>query len=183
MADASNIEWTDATFNPWRGCTKVSLGCRNCYAETLSAPRTDDLYDRDDVDPGPERSKSYDLGIRYQTDTVMAAASLWKSDFSNRIERVLDEAAGIAFSQNVGDVDLNGFDFVLGVLRKIFHYDRAKARKLTLEAHEKGRSIVWSGQLEHAELKADQIRSCGPDPIMKAHGALALKVTVEPLPG
>jgi ATP-dependent Clp protease adaptor protein ClpS len=79
--------------------------------------------------------------------------------------------------------DLNGFDFVLGVLRKIFHYDRAQARKLTLEAHEKGRSIVWSGQLEHAELKADQIRSCGADPVMKARGALALKVTVEPLPG
>lgn len=36
MADSSNIEWTDATFNPWRGCAKVSLGCRNCYAETLS---------------------------------------------------------------------------------------------------------------------------------------------------
>jgi ATP-dependent Clp protease adaptor protein ClpS len=79
--------------------------------------------------------------------------------------------------------DVNGFDYVVAVLRKVFNYDRAKARKLTLEAHEKGRSIVWSGQLEHAELKADQIRSCGPDPIMKARGALALKVTVEPLPG
>lgn len=78
--------------------------------------------------------------------------------------------------------DLNSFDYVISVLRKVFHYDRPKARKLTLEAHEKGRSIVWSGQLEHAELKADQIRSCGPDPYMKARGALALKVTVEPLP-
>lgn len=32
----SNIEWTTYTFNPWRGCTKVSDGCKNCYAETLS---------------------------------------------------------------------------------------------------------------------------------------------------
>ena len=29
----SNIEWTDHTFNPWMGCTKVSPGCDHCYAE------------------------------------------------------------------------------------------------------------------------------------------------------
>lgn len=33
MGDASKIEWTDATFNPWIGCTKVSPGCDHCYAE------------------------------------------------------------------------------------------------------------------------------------------------------
>ena len=31
----SKIEWTDATWNPVRGCTKVSPGCAHCYAETL----------------------------------------------------------------------------------------------------------------------------------------------------
>jgi protein gp37 len=36
MAENSAIEWTDHTFNPWRGCTKVSPGCANCYAEALS---------------------------------------------------------------------------------------------------------------------------------------------------
>ena len=34
MAKSSNIEWTDHTFNPWWGCTKVSPGCKHCYAET-----------------------------------------------------------------------------------------------------------------------------------------------------
>ena len=34
MAENSNIEWTDHTFNPWTGCTKVSLGCAHCYAES-----------------------------------------------------------------------------------------------------------------------------------------------------
>jgi len=33
MAENSNIEWCDHTFNPWEGCTKVSPGCANCYAE------------------------------------------------------------------------------------------------------------------------------------------------------
>lgn len=32
----TNIEWTDAVWNPVTGCTKVSAGCRNCYAETIA---------------------------------------------------------------------------------------------------------------------------------------------------
>jgi protein gp37 len=36
MAENSKIEWTDHTFNPVRGCTKISDGCKNCYAEKLS---------------------------------------------------------------------------------------------------------------------------------------------------
>lgn len=36
MAQNSSIEWTDHTFNPWWGCTKVSPACRHCYAETWS---------------------------------------------------------------------------------------------------------------------------------------------------
>jgi len=35
MSDRSAIEWTDATWNPVRGCTKVSPGCKFCYAELL----------------------------------------------------------------------------------------------------------------------------------------------------
>lgn len=37
MAQTSAIEWTDATWNPVTGCSKVSPGCANCYAETLTA--------------------------------------------------------------------------------------------------------------------------------------------------
>lgn len=37
MGENSKIEWTHHTFNPWRGCTKVSDGCKHCYAETLSS--------------------------------------------------------------------------------------------------------------------------------------------------
>ncbi len=37
MGETSAIEWTDATWNPIRGCTRVSEGCRHCYAETLAA--------------------------------------------------------------------------------------------------------------------------------------------------
>ena len=37
MGDKSAIEWTEATWNPVTGCTKVSPGCKHCYAERLSA--------------------------------------------------------------------------------------------------------------------------------------------------
>ena len=36
MADKTKIEWTDATWNPVRGCSKVSPGCKHCYAETFA---------------------------------------------------------------------------------------------------------------------------------------------------
>lgn len=36
MSETSTIEWTDATWNPVRGCTKISPGCKHCYAETFA---------------------------------------------------------------------------------------------------------------------------------------------------
>lgn len=36
MSQGSTIEWTDATWNPVRGCTKISDGCKHCYAETFA---------------------------------------------------------------------------------------------------------------------------------------------------
>ena len=36
MSDKSAIEWTDATWNPVTGCTKISPGCAHCYAETIT---------------------------------------------------------------------------------------------------------------------------------------------------
>jgi len=61
MAENSKIEWTDATFNCWRGCTRISEGCRHCYAETLSGrnPKTLGVW-------GPQGTR------------VVAAGSAWK---------------------------------------------------------------------------------------------------------
>lgn len=39
MAENTKIEWTDHTFNPWIGCTKVGPGCDHCYAENLMDTR------------------------------------------------------------------------------------------------------------------------------------------------
>ena len=76
--------------------------------------------------------------------------------------------------------DVNTMEFVVGVLRKVFSFTVEKCVRLMLEAHEKNRCIVWVGALELAELKADQILSCGPDPDLKRDGAEPLRVSVEP---
>ncbi len=76
--------------------------------------------------------------------------------------------------------DINTMEFVVAVLRKVFGYTVEKCVELMLEAHEKGKAAVWIGALEVAELKADQIHSCGPDPNQKGRGAQPLGVTVEP---
>jgi ATP-dependent Clp protease adaptor protein ClpS len=76
--------------------------------------------------------------------------------------------------------DLNTMPWVVLVLRKVFGYTVEKCIELMLEAHETGRSVVWVGPLEVAELKADQVHSCGPDPTTVDKGAQPLGVTVEP---
>lgn len=46
MGQKSKIEWTDATWNPTTGCTKVSDGCDHCYAHKLAHERLAQLYSR-----------------------------------------------------------------------------------------------------------------------------------------
>jgi ATP-dependent Clp protease adaptor protein ClpS len=76
--------------------------------------------------------------------------------------------------------DVNGMDWVIMVLQKVFGYAVPKCYELMMEAHDTGRAVVWIGSLEVAELKADQIHSCGPDPAQRSRGAQPLGVTVEP---
>lgn len=44
MGQRSGIEWTDATWNPVTGCTRVSAGCDNCYAAVLANRLLKDTY-------------------------------------------------------------------------------------------------------------------------------------------
>jgi protein gp37 len=56
MANGSAIEWTDATWNPVTGCTKISTGCDNCYAERFS--------ERFRGTPGHPFENGFDLTLR-----------------------------------------------------------------------------------------------------------------------
>lgn len=47
MAKETKISWTHATFNPWRGCVKVSDGCKHCYAEGWAKRTGKDIWGKD----------------------------------------------------------------------------------------------------------------------------------------
>lgn len=78
--------------------------------------------------------------------------------------------------------DVHTFQYVIELLMKIFAYSLEKAFALTNEVHTKGKSIVWSGTLELAELKRDQVRGFGPDLYAMQKVEFPLGVTIEPLP-
>lgn len=75
------------------------------------------------------------------------------------------------------------FQYVIETLGKVFGYSAEKCFALTEQVHHQGRGIVWSGTLELAELKRDQILSAGPDFYAAKKIEFPLGVTVEPLPG
>ena len=76
--------------------------------------------------------------------------------------------------------DVTTMEYVVAVLRKVFGFTVEKCVQLMLEAHGSDRAVVWTGAMELAELKADQMISCGPDPDRVKVGAEPLRVTVEP---
>jgi len=86
------------------------------YSENLSAPRTDDLYDRLPASPEPETSKQVDVGYRFSAGNVIFQASAYRSDFSNYIIRAITNINGedIATSINVGGVSRWGIDGQIG---------------------------------------------------------------------
>ena len=84
------------------------------YAEGLSAPRTDDLYDVQIPNTEPETTKAFDVGYRFQSGSLLASIGGYYTKFNNRIVRSFDQDRGINISRNVGDVDFKGFDGQIG---------------------------------------------------------------------
>ena len=74
------------------------------------------------------------------------------------------------------------FEYVIEALGKIFGYGREKSFLLAAEIHTGGRAVVWTGTMELAELKRDQIRGFGPDHYAKKPVTFPLGVYIEPLP-
>ena len=128
MAQSSSIEWTEATWNPTTGCTKVSHGCTNCYAERMAfrlqamgQPRYKDGFKltlQDDIVDLPLRWKKprvifvnsmSDLFHKDVPDKfikrcfeVMVEASQHKFQvLSKRPERVAELASKIEWAENI----------------------------------------------------------------------------------
>jgi len=72
----------------------------------------------------------------------------------------------------------HSFEYVIRMLQQLFGYSLEKAFLLTHKAHTTGRAIVCTTSLERAELKRDQIRAFGADPLM-ANSKGPVRATIE----
>ena len=98
------------------------------YAEGISVPRTDNLYQPvrnpttnaiDFSAVQPETTKTYDLGYRYRSDRVIGSVAVWYTEFENRIVSSLDNditspTFGFSVDRNVGAVKQKGVDAQIG---------------------------------------------------------------------
>jgi ATP-dependent Clp protease adaptor protein ClpS len=78
--------------------------------------------------------------------------------------------------------DFHSFEYVTHALSKICGHSLSKAFQLAVEIDSTGRAVVWSGTLELAELKRDQIKEFGPDHFASKPVTFPLGVYIEPLP-
>ena len=92
-----------------------SLSVFGSYSQGFSAPRTDNLYRKPQIDVIPESTNSFDLGLRYINRRLQAQATVWKIDYKNRIVSSFDPVTNISVDRNVGKVKSWGFDGSVGV--------------------------------------------------------------------
>ena len=111
MADNSAIEWTDATWNPATGCTKVSEGCDYCYAEE-TAKRLHNNYDQ----------YKYRNGFYYtEHESDLNKPLLWKKPkkiFVNSMSDLFHEKATYPFVKSVLDTMLLADHHIYQILTK-----------------------------------------------------------------
>jgi len=131
MGSKSSIEWTEATWNPLTGCTKVSPGCKNCYAERLSS--------RLKAMGQPNYSQGFELTLHEDSlDTPLH----WKKPmniFVNSMSDLFHEDVPLDFIIRVFDVMQKGHWHRFQVLTK------RSRRLLNLDSELKWAPNIWMG--------------------------------------
>lgn len=89
MGEASTIGWTDATWNPWYGCSKVSPGCDSCYAE-----RQMNQYGKDFDTVQRAAKGTFYAPLKWKEPRMIFTCS-WSDFFHRDAEPWLDEAMNI----------------------------------------------------------------------------------------
>jgi ATP-dependent Clp protease adaptor protein ClpS len=77
--------------------------------------------------------------------------------------------------------DDHTFEYVIGMMRKLFGHPLEMGAKIADEVHNRGRAIVMTTTKELAELKRDQIHAFGKDEVAGSQGSMSS--TIEPAPG
>jgi protein gp37 len=131
MSYRSRIEWTDATWNPVRGCTKVSPGCKHCYAETFA--------ERFRGVPGHPFEQGFDLRL---VPEKLDEPLRWRSPrkiFVNSMSDLFHEGVPVAYIARIGEVMRKASWHVFQVLTK-----RSERMHDLLSGE-----LRWLGELPH----------------------------------
>lgn len=110
MAQNSNIEWTDSTWNPVTGCTKITAGCKNCYAERMA----NRLYEMGQ----PRYRNKFQLTLQ---EDLIDLPLKWKKPrivFVNSMSDLFHKDVPFAFIQSVFDTMNLASQHVFQVLTK-----------------------------------------------------------------
>ena len=161
MALGSHIEWTDATWNPITGCTKVGLGCKHCYAERM-ARRLQAMG-----------SPNYHNGFRVTLHEHMLEVPLaWGSPrtvFVNSMSDLFHEAVPLGFIQRVFETMRRAHRHRFQVLTK--RADRLAKLSRNLEWAEN----IWMGVSVENESYTGRIQC------LRSSGAHIKFLSLEPL--
>src|SRR5205085_11907176 len=142
MAQDSAIEWTDATWNPITGCTKISPGCKNCYADRMAKR----LYSM--------RQPRYHDGFQLTLQPDLLEAPLrWKKSrmiFVNSMSDLFHKDVPDEYVLQVADVMLEARWHTYQVLTK--RADRLQEMlRTSLREHAASRHIWWGVSVEDRE--------------------------------
>jgi protein gp37 len=157
MADGTAIEWTEATWNPTTGCDKVSVGCDNCYALTLSKrlkAMGADKYQND----GDPRTSGPGFGVTVHPDSLFTPYT-WRQPkivFVNSMSDLFHAKIPLDFVRQVFAVMADTPQHTYQVLTKRSARLRKVADRLDWPAN------VWMGvsvENEDAMSRIDDLRS------------------------
>lgn len=125
MSDGSSIEWTEATWNPVTGCTKVSPGCAHCYAETFA--------ERFRGVPGHPYEQGFDLQMRPER---LELPLTWK-----RPRKIFVNSMSDLFHEDVPDTYIRG---VFDTMNRADWHEFQVLTKRPERAAELAPSVRWT---------------------------------------
>ncbi len=142
MSDGSKIEWTDATWNPVRGCTKISPGCKNCYAATFA--------ERFRGVPGHPYEQGFDLRLVPEKIDQPFRWARPRRIFVNSMSDLFHEGVGDEYIERIANVMLGADWHIYQVLTK----RSARMQQLLntkLRPHARRAHIWWGVSVEDRE--------------------------------
>lgn len=174
MADRSQIEWTDATWNPVTGCTKLTAGCDNCYAQRFS--------ERFRGVPGHPFETGFDLTLR---PGRIEQPIQWKKPrmiFVNSMSDLFHKSVPTAYVERVFEVMERANHHIFQVLTKRSSLLRNFVN--TRYAGTRAPSHIWLGvsiespnvlvRLKHLQQTKASVRFVSFEPLLEHMGKLPL---------